>query len=154
MCAAQYAPRGSFHVLERGDSLAEIAKRGAGVPVMSVSGRGTRVDVINLADSLIGAKLFAEARSLARSNIPLARRKLGGQHDLTLALQTNYACAIYYDTNSSQADVHEGVAILEDVVRTARRVFGLQHPFFVGYREDLERARMRLAGDESREARG
>ena len=74
MCAAQYAPRGSFHVLERGDSLAE-------------------------------------------------------------------------------ADVHEGVAILEDVVRTARRVFGLQHPFFVGYREDLERARMRLAGDESREAR-
>ena len=39
----------------------------------------------------------------------LARRKLGGQHPL--ALQANYACAIYCDMNSSH--VHEAVVILE-----------------------------------------
>ena len=62
-----------------------------------------------------------------------------------------FAWAIYRDTNSSR-DVHEAVAILEDVLRTTRRVFGLQHPFFATYRQDLESARMRLADDESREA--
>ena len=48
--------------------------------------------------------------------------------------------------------MHEVVAILEDVVRTTRRVYGVQHPFFATYRGDLEGARMRLADDESREA--
>ena len=59
--------------------------------------------------------------------------------------------AIYRDTNSSR-DVHEAVAILEAVVRTTQRVFGIQHPFFTEYRQDLEGARMCLADDESREA--
>ena len=49
-------------------------------------------------------------------------------------------------------DVHEAVAILEDVLRTTRRVFGTSHPNFIEYREDLESARMRLADDESRAA--
>ena len=65
--------------------------------------------------------------------------------------RTNSARAIYRDTNSSR-DVHEAVAILEDVFRTTRRVFGLQHPIFAEYRQDLETARMRQADDESREA--
>ena len=112
----------------------------------------TIMDAINLAESLIDAELFEEARSLLCDNIPVARRTLGTDHELTLDLRSNYALAISRDTNSSRADVHEAVAILEDVVRTSRRVFGLQHPVFADYREDLESARMRLADDESREA--
>ena len=108
-------------------------------------------DADELADSLNDAKLFAEARSLVRSNIPLARRKLGGQHDLTLALQTSYACSIYRDTNSSR-DVHEAVVILEDALQTTRRVFGTSHPNFMEFGRYLENARMRLADDESRAA--
>ena len=88
---------------------------------------------------------------MLRDVIPVARRTLGTAHALTFELRTNSARAIYRDTNSSR-DVHEAVAILEDVVRTSRRVFGLQHPFFADYREDLENARMRLADDESRAA--
>ena len=78
-------------------------------------------------------------------------RPLGNGHDLTLALQTNYACAIYRDTNSSR-DVHEAVVILEDVLQTTRRVFGTSHPNFMEYGKYLESARMRLADDESRAA--
>ena len=102
-------------------------------------------------ESLIEAKLFEEARALVRDYIPVARRTLGTDHELTFELRTNSARAIYRDTNSSR-DVHEAVAILEDVFRTTRRVFGLQHPIFAEYRQDLENARMRLADDESREA--
>ena len=82
----------------------------------------------------------------------MARRTLGDEHKFTLDFRSLYACAISRDTNSSRADVHEVVAILEDVVRTARRVFGAEHPYFATYRQDLESARMRLADDESRAA--
>ena len=111
----------------------------------------TIIDAINLSESLIEAKLFEEARSLLRDNIPVARRTLNTEHDLTVTLRSLYACTIYRDTNSSR-DVHEAVAILEDVLRTTRRVYGVQHPFFATYRKDSEIARMRLADDESREA--
>ena len=60
-----------------------------------------------------------------------------------------YAEAIYRDTNSARSHMHEAVAILEDVLRTTRQVFGVQHPNFADYREELETARMRLADDES-----
>ena len=88
---------------------------------------------------------------MLRDNIPVAQRTLGTDHDLTLDLRSYHARAIYRDTNSSR-DVSEAVAILEDVVRTTQRVFGIQHPFFTEYRQDLESARMRLADDESRAA--
>ena len=71
---------------------------------------------------------------------------------ITVPGPTTYARAIYRDTNSLRSDVHEAVAISEGIVRTARRVFGREHPYFAGYQEDLEGARMRLADDESREA--
>ena len=87
---------------------------------------------------------------MLRDNIPVARRTLGGGSEYTLELRTNSARAIYRDTNSSR--VHEAVAILEDVLRTTRRVYGVQHPFFATYRKDSEIARMRLADDESRAA--
>ena len=81
------------------------------------------------------ARAFEEARALVRDYIPVARRTLGTDHELTFELRTNSARAIYRDTNSSR-DVHEAVAILEDVFRTTRRVFGLQHPIFAEYRHD------------------
>ena len=112
----------------------------------------TIIDAINLADSLIDAKLFAEARALVRDYIPAARRTLGDEQDLTLNLQSQDAYAIYRDTNSSLSDVHEAVAILADVLRTSRLVFGIRHPFVAAYRVELDRARMRLADDESRQA--
>ena len=101
---------------------------------------------------MIDAKLFKEARTLLRKNIRVARRTRDDRNEFVLDLRANYARAIYRDTNSSRGAVHDAVAIIEDVVRTSRRVYGIRHPFFAEYRQDLERARMRLADDESREA--
>ena len=106
----------------------------------------------HLSESLIHAKLFKEARTLLRKNIRVARRTRENGNEVILDLRTTYVRAIYRDTNSSRSDVHEAVAISEDIVRTARRVFGTEHPYFAGYQADLESARMRLADDESRAA--
>ena len=46
---------------------------------------------------------------------------------------------------STEGDVKEAVAILEDVDRRAKRVLGTQHPFAKDTRTSLERARRRLA---------
>ena len=96
--------------------------------------------------------LYKEAKSLLHKHIPVARRALGNEHDLTLDLRNLFARAIYRDTNSSRVHVHEALAIAEDVLRTTQRVFGTSHPYSRGSRKDLESARMRLADDESREA--
>ena len=108
------------------------------------------IDAINLADSLIDAKLFEEARSLLRDMIPTARRL--GRYDNAFSLLSNYARAIYRDTNSSLGDLIDAVSVSEDVLHKARQVFGTQHPLFARYRKNLENARMRLADDESRQA--
>ena len=112
----------------------------------------TIISADHLSESLIDAKLFKEARTLLRKNIRVARRTREDGNEVILDLRTSYAQAIYRDTNSSRSDVYEAVAILEDVVRTARRVFGLQHPYVAAYRRFLENACMRLADDESRAA--
>ena len=112
----------------------------------------TLISADHLSESLIHAELFKEAKSLLRKYILVARRTRENGNEVILDLRTSYAQAIYRDTNSSRSDVHEAVAILEDVVRTARRVFGTEHPYFAEYRADLENARMRLADDESRAA--
>ena len=117
--------------------------------ISSSDDENTIVDAINLSESLIDAELFEEARTLLRDYIPRSRRTHGDRHDLTLTLRSNYAEAIYRDTSCSLSDVHEAVAILEDVLRTTRQVFGVQHPNFADYQEELESARMRLAYDES-----
>ena len=112
----------------------------------------TIIDAGNLVDSLLEAELFEEARSLLREYIPVAQRTLGDRNYLPFDLRSAYARAISRDTSSSLSDVHEGVAILEDVVCTTQRVFGTTHPNFIEFRQDLEGARMRLADDESRAA--
>ena len=110
----------------------------------------TIIDAINLSESLIAAKLFKEAKSSLREKIRVALRTRDDRNEFVLDLRANYARAIYRDTNSSRGAVHDAVAIIEDVVRTSRRVYGIRHPFFAEYRADLERTRMRLADDESR----
>ena len=82
----------------------------------------------------------------------MALRTRDDRNEFVLDLRANYARAIYRDTNSSRGAVHDAVAIIEDVVRTSRRVYGIRHPFFAEYQQDLESARMRLADDESRAA--
>ena len=51
-----------------------------------------------------------------------------------------YAKALYYDPATTLDDLREAVRTLEETERTARRVFGSEHPLT----EDIERG-LRLA---------
>ena len=62
---------------------------------------------------------------------------------MTLSLRSAYAETLYKDTTASRADILQGVALLEDVARVRRRVFGTRHPDTVETLADLERARMK-----------
>ena len=58
-------------------------------------------------------------------------------------VRQNYAETLYKDTTASRADILQGVAMLEDVARVRRRVFGARHPDTVETLTELEGARMR-----------
>ena len=105
---------------------------------------GTLNEANNYALSLFQCKRFEEARSLLRKAMPVARRTLGAEHDLTLNLRDIYAQCLYSDDNASRGDVVEAIEILEDVDRRVRRVFGNDHPnwrllpiYLAGAREKL-----------------
>ena len=78
--------------------------------------------------------------------MPVARRALGAEHDLTLNFRDIYGRCLYRDDNASRGDVVEAIEILEDVQRRVRRVFGPGHPDWTTLPGHLEAAREKLAG--------
>ena len=98
----------------------------------------------NLAHSLIVSGQYAEAKEFAGKLLSKCRRALGSNHVMTLNCHAAFAEALYGDARASRADVLEAVAILEDVVRARRRVFGNHdHPETARALVSLERARMK-----------
>ena len=97
---------------------------------------------------LVGAETvgrFKEVKSLRRKAIPVARRVLGEGHDVTFRMRWAYAGALYMDEAATLDDLREAVTTLEDVGRTARRVFGSSHPETPRVQRALEDAREALA---------
>ena len=84
---------------------------------------------------------FEEAKSLLRRTIPVARRVLGENKELTLAFRSNYGIALYRDELATIDDLREAVTTLEDTARTARRVLGGAHPRTTRIRTSLREAR-------------
>ena len=76
--------------------------------------------------------------------MPVARRVLGEGHRLTLKFRKNYARALREDPAATLDDLREAVTTLEDAERTARRVFGGEHPFVHGIEGDLRKSRAAL----------
>ena len=104
-----------------------------------------RIAATNYAVSLKALQRFEEAKALMRKTMPVARRTLGVEHDLTLNFRDIYAQCLYRDDNASQGNVAEAIEILEDVQRRARRVFGPGHPNWESLPRDLMAAREKLA---------
>ena len=104
----------------------------------------TVIAALNYASSLGGLKRFEEARSLLRRMIPVARRVLGENNDITLRVKFTYALALYNDTGATLDDLSEAVATLEETERTARRVLGGAHPIVQASERSLEHARAAL----------
>ena len=78
----------------------------------------------------------------------MARRVLGENHDITLAMRTSYASALYSDDGAKLDDLREAVETLEDIERTARRVLGGAHPITTGIEGALQNARAALRARE------
>ena len=82
----------------------------------------------NYAISLGELRRYAEAKSLLRRQIPVARRVLGDDDRHTLSMRLFHAEALYKDNVATLDDFCEAVTTLEDAERIARRVFGGSHP--------------------------
>ena len=91
----------------------------------------------------------AEAKSLMRKTIPVARRVLGEGHRLTLKMRWNYAEALIEAEGATLDDLREVVTTLEDAERIARRVLGGEHPTTTGIEKALRHARVALRARET-----
>ena len=103
----------------------------------------------NYANSLCNLQRHAEAKTLLRKTIPVARRNFGDSSDLTLQLRANYAAALYMDDGATLDDIREAVSTLEEIERIARRVFGGRHPTAVRMVRSLQKARAVLSTREA-----
>ena len=95
------------------------------------------------------AKRFAEAKSLMRKTIPVARRLLGKDDTTTIRMRWSYAIALYADYDAALDDLREAVTTLEEIERTARRVLGGTHPVTQGIAHHLRDARATLRARET-----
>ena len=99
---------------------------------------------LSLSKSLLDTRRFTEAKSLLREQYPKARQALGAEAEVVLNLRWNYAAALYA-ADGPRDDVIEAVAILEELLTTARRIYGTHHHFPGFMQKDLEAARSKLS---------
>ena len=111
--------------------------------------RETLLEANNYAMSLGDLRRFEEAKALLRKSMPVARRVLGQDDHLTLRMRWTYAEVLYTDDGSTLDDLREAVATLEDVERTARRVFGGAHPATLQIEKGFRDARGALRAREA-----
>ena len=67
--------------------------------------------------SLIDLQRHAEAKSVLRSTVPVARRVLGDSHDYTLTMRKVYAESFCLDASATLDDLREAVTTSSDDVR-------------------------------------
>ena len=101
----------------------------------------TSISANNLACTLCQLSRFEETKSLLRKTIPVARRTLGEIKDTTLTMRKAFAEALYRDPSATLADLREAVTTLEEIERTAQRVFGDAHPITEEIEGELQDAR-------------
>ena len=111
--------------------------------------RSTLLAASNYAVSLLRLKHFKEVKTVMCPMLPVARRVLGENDDLTLVLRQTYALAFYKDAGATLDELRESVETLEDTARIRRRVFGGDHPFTLAVEEFLRHAHASLRARET-----
>ena len=104
----------------------------------------TLVSALNYAVSLDSVERFEDARKVLRKMTPVARRVLGDCNDLTHRMQIMYATTLSLDEGATLDDLREAVTTLEELERTARRVFGSAYPTTKAIERALEISREAL----------
>ena len=112
------------------------------------SQRDTLIAAYNYATSLLYLKRFQEGKPMLRKLLPVARRAVGENDELTLSLRANYAMALCNANGATTDDLREAVTTLEETERTARRVMGGAHPLTVDIEAGLQYARAALRARE------
>ena len=84
-----------------------------------------------------------------RKMVPVARRVLGENNEITLKTRAIYAKSLHEDPAATLDDLRKAVTTLEDIERTARRVLGGAHPFTTAIEEDLRNACAALCARET-----
>ena len=102
----------------------------------------------NYVDSLLKQGRFEEGKAPLRKMIPVARRVLGERHEHTLNMRWIYARALYADPAATLDDLREGMTLLEETERTARRVLGSAHPFTESVEKTSRKSREVLSARE------
>ena len=98
----------------------------------------------NLATTLDALKRYGEAKTVLRKMMPVARRVLGENNELTLRARQVYAQLLCRCEGATLEDLREAVTTLEETERIARRVLGGAHPITGGLERDLRKARAAL----------
>ena len=109
----------------------------------------TLVAANNYADSLTRSERFEEARSLLRKTLPVARRILGDNGEVTLLMRSIYAHALSQDDGATLDDVREALETLADAERIARRVLGGTNPLLLNIECHLRSSQAALAARET-----
>mmetsp|Transcript_26771 Transcript_26771/g.82355 ORF Transcript_26771/g.82355 Transcript_26771/m.82355 type:complete len:211 (+) Transcript_26771:3-635(+) len=116
------------------------------VASLGISDACTLMSGNNLVVSLNRMRLWEEAQTLVRDQLlPVARRTLGPDHDVTLRLNHNLAEAIRTKPGFNRDDFLEAETIMRDVVQRRRRVFGSVHPSTLSAERGLSIVRQKLA---------
>ncbi|CAH0379443.1 unnamed protein product [Pelagomonas calceolata] len=108
----------------------------------------TLVSALNYAVSLVNLERYQESRKVLCKMTPVARRFLGDCNDLTLRMQIMYATTLSLDEGATLDDLREAVTTLEELERTARRVFGSAYPTTKAIEHALEMSREALRAHE------
>ena len=108
----------------------------------------TIVAANNYAVSLLRLERFEEAKAPIRKTMPVARRVLGENHEVTLRMRQMYAQLLCRDEGATLDDLREAVATFEEIEPTARRVLGSAHPDATAIGFHLENSRAALSDRE------
>ena len=106
----------------------------------------------NYVNLLLDLRRIEEAKSLLTKTIPVAQRVFGACNDTTLRMRMNYATTLYGDPTATLDDIRKAVTTLEEIEKTARRVFGGAHPTVAQVEGSLQYARDTLCDREMQSA--
>ena len=98
----------------------------------------------NLACSLLQLARYSEAKSFLLDQVPIARRALGAEHDLTLRLRCAYGRSLSEGDGVSRDELVEATTLLGELVRTTTRIYGKVNPLTVAFQRRLLHAQTKL----------
>ena len=87
-----------------------------------------------------------------RKTVPVARRVLYENNEITISLRKIYARALAADPKATLGDIRKAVTILEELQRTARRLLGGAHPDVARMERSLRNAQALLRAREASNA--